>query len=146
MYKNILLAYDCEENFETAIQELNKIASNNTNNLKKEPTLITVFIIIPQQLLEKSIAYQNKHFENIVTKEKEKFKPFFDDLEMYGFCYETKYVCGNVKKEVLNELNRKSYDLIILCNRKSKFKTKDALGNASYQISKNTKIPTLIIR
>lgn len=146
MYKNILLAYDCEENFETVIQELNKIASNHLNSSPKDPTLVTVFIIIPQQLLERSIAYQNKHFENIVTNEKEKFRPFFNDLEICGFCYETKYVCGNVKKEVLSELNRKNYDLIIVCNRKSKFKTKDALGNASYRISKNTNIPTLIIR
>ncbi|MCY1039633.1 universal stress protein [Staphylococcus nepalensis] len=146
MYENILLAYDCEEKFETAIKELNKLISNKRDETTEEGTLITVLVIIPQQLLEKSVAYQNKHFKKIVMEEKRKFKPFLEDLEICGFRYETKYICGNVKKEVLNELKRKDYDLIVLSNRNTKFKTKDALGNASYKISKNTDVPTLIIR
>ncbi|MEN1894908.1 hypothetical protein [Staphylococcus nepalensis] len=53
MYENILLAYDCEEKFETAVKELNNLISNKRNDAKEEDTLITVLVIIPQQLLEK---------------------------------------------------------------------------------------------
>lgn len=70
MYENILLAYDCEEKFETAVKELNNLISNKRNDTKEEDTLITVLVIIPQQLLEKSVAYQNKHFKKSLWKKK----------------------------------------------------------------------------
>mgnify|MGYP006890230978 CR=1 FL=1 len=55
MYENILLAYDCEEKFETAVKELNNLISNKRNDAKEEDTLITVLVIIPQQLKNLSL-------------------------------------------------------------------------------------------
>ncbi len=129
MYQQILLAYDCEEKFETIIQELNKLTGAPSTEDESKDVVITVLVVIPQPKLETSIIYDNKHFEETVKEERIKFKPFLEDLKLNGFNYETKFISGDFKEEVLREIQTDKYEIAILCNRKLKLKRKDVFGD-----------------
>ncbi|MDW3983254.1 hypothetical protein QI298_10655 [Staphylococcus saprophyticus] len=136
MYQNILLVYNCEEKFETVIQELNKLTGQSSMEENVTKTLITILVIVPQRKLKHSVICYDKHFDELVKEEKIKLKPFFNDLSLNRFNYETKFICGGVKRKALEEIETHKYGIAILCNRKLKLKWKDALGDIARRITK----------
>ncbi|MCP6640240.1 universal stress protein, partial [Klebsiella pneumoniae] len=84
--------------------------------------------MISETELANYVRYQNKHFEE-VTKEKEvDMKPFIQILEDKGMNYEIVFTTGSPTIEILDELEKNHYDIVVMSNKRSRIEIKHVLG------------------
>ncbi|WP_412518374.1 universal stress protein [Staphylococcus simulans] len=140
MYNNILVPYDFGNAFNNVPDQLEALTKNN------DQAKITVYHVISETELANYVRYQNKHFEE-VTKEKEvDMKPFIKELEDRGLNYEIVFTTGSPTIEILDELEKNHYDMVVMSNKRSRVEIKHVLGHVTHKVAKRSNTPVLIVK
>ncbi|ATF30175.1 universal stress protein [Staphylococcus simulans] len=140
MYNNILVPYDFGNAFNNVPDQLEALTRGN------DQAKITVYHVISETELANYVRYQNKHFEE-VTKEKEvDMKPFIQILEDKGMNYEIVFTTGSTTIEILDELEKNHYDIVVMSNKRSRIEIKHVLGHVTHKVAKRSNTPVLIVK
>ena len=140
MYNNILLAYDFDNSFHNVPKELANLTANNTQ------ATVTILNVIPEIDLQKSVRYDNKHYEELVEEKADQLRPFVKELEDIGLEVNIRFTAGSIKQGILKEIEDNGYDIIVMSNKRPKPGLKDVLGNVTHKIANAAPSPVLIIK
>ncbi|MDN6206176.1 MAG: universal stress protein, partial [Staphylococcus simulans] len=132
--------YDFGNAFNNVPDQLEALTRGN------DQAKITVYHVISETELANYVRYQNKHFEE-VTKEKEvDMKPFIQILEDKGMNYEIVFTTGSPTIEILDELEKNHYDIVVMSNNRSRIEIKHVLGHVTHKVAKRSNTPVLIVK
>ncbi|QLK85933.1 universal stress protein [Staphylococcus sp. 17KM0847] len=137
MHKNILLAVDTDLKNAKALQEVVKLAG--------EDTVVTLLNVIGEQDVQASVK-MGTHFDELKTIRHNKMSPTRETLEANHVRYEEVIERGNPKEKIVAFANSGQYDIVVLSNRKAEEAKKFVLGSVSHKVAKRAKIPVLIVK
>ncbi|UXV35396.1 universal stress protein [Staphylococcus sp. IVB6181] len=140
MYDKILVPYDFGNAFNNVPEQLAKL-TNNSKDAK-----ITVYHVISENDLANYVRYQNKHFEEVAKEKEADMKPFIQKLEERDLNYEIVFTTGPATREILDELEKNDYDVVVMSNKRSRIEIKHVLGHVTHKVAKRAHVPVLIVK
>ncbi|UXR71511.1 universal stress protein [Staphylococcus sp. IVB6240] len=140
MYNNILVPYDFGNSFNNVPEQLVNLTQGNENSN------IVIFNVISETELANYVRYQGKHFEEVVKEKEEELKPFLEKLDELNLSYSVKFTTGAATKEIVVEVEKGDYDLVVMSNKRSEVDIKHVLGHVTHKIAKRVNIPVLIVK
>ncbi|UEX90973.1 universal stress protein [Staphylococcus ratti] len=137
MHKHILLAVDPDLKNAKAIEEVKKLADDET--------LVTLLHVIGEQDVQASVR-MGTHINELKKVRDDKMQATKAQLEADHIQYEVIIERGNPKEKIVAYANSGRYDIVVVSNRKAEAAKKFVLGSVSHKVAKRAKIPVLIVK
>ena len=125
MYKNILLPYSFENDFDNIPENLAKLV--------EETSTVVIHNVMTENDLLASVRYENKHKEDIIKEREEALAPFLEKLKALGINYKVAIEFGPVKDTILEriqfgDIDVGEFDLVVMSNHRVSIDIKHVLG------------------
>jgi len=143
MYKNILLPYSFENDFDNIPENLAKLV--------EETSTVVIHNVMTENDLLASVRYENKHKEDIIKEREEALAPFLEKLKALGINYKVAIEFGPVKDTILEriqfgDIDVGEFDLVVMSNHRVSIDIKHVLGDVTHKEAKRSPIPVLIVK
>ena len=60
--------------------------------------------------------------------------------------YEIVFTTGSPTIEILDELEKNHYDIVVMSNKRSRIEIKHVLGHVTHKVAKHSNTPVLIVK
>src|SRR5699024_1900638 len=143
MYKNILLPYSFENDFDNIPENLAKLVG--------EDSTVVVHNVMTENDLLASVRYENKHKEDIIKEKEEELSQFLEKLKAQGINYKVALEFGPVKDSILErisfgDLDVGDNDVVVMSNYRVSIDIIYVLGVVMHHVAKRSTVPILIVK